>query len=83
MTTVTYRAWLDNTPGVARRDATGRVYFAPDESGRWQELCDGDIPRLHLCGRLDLALAQRAADGHGYAWVEARNCEQARREVAP
>ena len=59
MQTVTYYALLDNTPDGALRDYVGRVHFADDATQTWRELVDADAPRLTLCGRIDLAEAQR------------------------
>jgi hypothetical protein len=80
MTTVAYRARFgnDNTPEVALRDHVGRVHFADDATRTWRELVDVDSPRLTLCGRIDLAEAQRLADGNVYAWIERRNTEHAK-----
>jgi len=73
MQTVTYYALLDNTPDGALRDYVGRVHFADDATQTWRELVDADAPRLTLCGRIDLAEAQRLADGNVYDWVERRH----------
>jgi hypothetical protein len=79
MSIVTYFARLDNTTsGIAMRDATGAVFFRTEATGLWQTLTDADAPRLTLCGRVDLAEAQKLADGNVYAWVESRNTEHAR-----
>jgi len=78
MQTVAYRSLHDNTPGVALRDPAGRVHFADDATQTWRELVDADAPRLTLCGRIDLAEAQRLADGNVFAWIERRNTEHAR-----
>jgi hypothetical protein len=74
MTTVAFYAQLDNTThGVALRDAAGAVHFLTETTGTWQTLTDADAPRLTLCGRVDIAEAQRLADGNVYDWVERRN----------
>ena len=79
MQTVAYFAQLDNTvSGIALRGATGTVSFRTDSTGLWQVLTNADAPRLTLCGRVDLAEAQRLADGNVYAWIERRNTEHAR-----
>jgi hypothetical protein len=49
--------------GIAMRTPDHRVFFQADSTGIWTELCDADAPRLHLHGRVDLALAARIQDG--------------------
>ena len=79
MQTIAFFAQLDNTiHGVALRDAAGVVSFRTESTGTWQVLGDADAPRLTLCGRVDLAEAQKLADGNVYAWVERRCTEHAR-----
>lgn len=49
---IAYRAHLDDTPGIAQRNRRGEVWCVDDVGGPWQQLFDGDIPRLHLHGRI-------------------------------
>ena len=64
MTTVAYYATLSNTEGTALRTADGQVYFLEAATGLWQTLSNADAPRLQLLGRVDIADAQRLADGN-------------------
>jgi hypothetical protein len=79
MSIVAYFAQLDQTiSGIAMRDAAGTVSFRTDSTGLWQGLTNAAAPRLTLCGRVDLADAQKLADGNVYTWIERRNTEHAR-----
>jgi hypothetical protein len=83
MSIVAYFAQLDQTiSGMALRDAAGTVSFRTDSTGLWQVLTNADAPRLTLCGRVDLAEAQKLADGNVYQWVERRCTEHARTRTA-
>ena len=64
MTTVAYYATLSNTEGTALRDHTGTVHFLTASTGLWQQLTNADASRLNLLGRVDIADAQRLADGN-------------------
>lgn len=78
MTTVAYRALLDNVSGIALRDHTGRVSFLDDALSVWRTLTDADAPALTLLGRIDIYEAQWRADGDLFTWIERRNTEHAR-----
>ena len=68
MKSIAFYATLDNghtdLHGIALRANDGSVHFKDDALGLWTELCDRDIPRLHLHGRMDLADAQALLDGN-------------------
>jgi hypothetical protein len=78
MQSLAFYAHLDNTEGIALRTADGLVFFQSEATGTWTQLYDADAPRLTLCGRVDLADAQRLADGNVFAWIERRNTEHAK-----
>jgi hypothetical protein len=79
MKILAYYAQLDNRiAGVALRDATGTVSFRTESTGAWQTLTNAAAPRLTLCGRVDLADAQKVTDGNVYQWVERRCTDHAR-----
>jgi hypothetical protein len=63
MTILAYYATLSNTEGTALRTADGQVHFLAAATGLWQTLGNADAPRLQLLGRVDIADAQRLADG--------------------
>jgi hypothetical protein len=68
-----FYAQLDGVSGIALRDHHDRVHFIADATQTWQTLTDADAPRLVLAGRVDLAEAQKLADGNVYDWVTRRN----------
>ena len=73
-----FRATLDTTEGVALRDTTDRVFFIDDATQVWRELCNPDMPRLTLFGKLDLIQKQALLDGDLLTAVDRRNSEHAR-----
>jgi hypothetical protein len=64
MTTLAFYATLSNTEGTALRTADGSVHFLTTATGLWQTLGNADASRLQLLGRVDIADAQRLADGN-------------------
>jgi hypothetical protein len=75
---IAFYGWLRETHGIFLQEG-GAVSFLDDTTQVWQDV---DLPTLTtwavLNGRVDLAEAQRLADGNVYDWIERRNTEHRR-----